>query len=90
MPVATVTSKGQVTIPKEVRDVLGLTTGTKVYFVRWGDGYALKPASNSVMRLSGLLMGEVPVLTEAEVGERLGAGLAEKFALHTDTDQAAV
>ncbi len=90
MPIATVTSKGQVTIPKEVRDALGLTAGTKVYFVRWGDGYALKPASNSIMRLSGLLMGEVPTLTAAEVGQRLAAGMAEKFAAPSSPEQAAL
>ncbi|MGH2350760.1 MAG: AbrB/MazE/SpoVT family DNA-binding domain-containing protein [Chloroflexota bacterium] len=29
---ATITSKGQITIPKEVRDALGLTPGTQVEF----------------------------------------------------------
>ncbi|EAZ91208.1 AbrB/MazE/SpoVT family DNA-binding domain-containing protein, partial [Crocosphaera chwakensis] len=33
MPCATITSKGQVTIPKEIRDYLKLDTGTKVDFV---------------------------------------------------------
>jgi antitoxin PrlF len=32
-----VTSKGQVTIPKEIRDELGLLPGTEVEFVRQGD-----------------------------------------------------
>ncbi|HEV7483472.1 MAG TPA: AbrB/MazE/SpoVT family DNA-binding domain-containing protein [Solirubrobacterales bacterium] len=33
-----ITSKGQVTIPKELRDELGLLPGTEVDFVRDGDG----------------------------------------------------
>lgn len=34
----TVTSKGQVTIPKPVRDLLGLQAGSKVSFRRTADG----------------------------------------------------
>ena len=34
----TVTSKGQVTIPKPVRDLLGLVPGSKVDFRRTADG----------------------------------------------------
>ncbi len=35
---ATVTSKGQVTIPKSVRDLLGIAPGTRVEFKRASDG----------------------------------------------------
>jgi antitoxin PrlF len=79
MAVATVTSKGQVTIPKEVRDELGLEAGTKLWFVRTPQGYVLKPASNSVMRLSGSLKYDGPPLSDAEIDRRLGAALAEKY-----------
>ena len=34
----TVTAKGQVTIPKPVRDLLGITPGSKVEFRRAADG----------------------------------------------------
>jgi antitoxin PrlF len=41
----TVTSKGQVTIPKAVRDLLGLTSGSKVDFRVGTNGeIVLKPA----------------------------------------------
>jgi AbrB family looped-hinge helix DNA binding protein len=36
-----ITSKGQVTIPKEVRDELGLTPGTKIGFKKLGGRYVL-------------------------------------------------
>jgi AbrB family looped-hinge helix DNA binding protein len=36
-----ITIKGQVTIPKEVRDELGLTPGTKVGFTKVGGRYVL-------------------------------------------------
>jgi antitoxin PrlF len=35
---ATVTSKGQVTIPKRVRDLLGIEPGSKIDFERASDG----------------------------------------------------
>ena len=35
---ARVTSKGQVTIPKSVRDLLGIAPGTRVEFTRASDG----------------------------------------------------
>jgi AbrB family looped-hinge helix DNA binding protein len=40
---ATVTSKGQVTIPKEIRDLLHIRTNDKVDFVLEGDRVVLAP-----------------------------------------------
>lgn len=45
---ATVTTKGQVTIPKPVRDLLGLMPGSKVDFRRNADGdVVLEPAQKT-------------------------------------------
>jgi antitoxin PrlF len=38
MPAATVTAKGQITIPKAVREALGVKPGSKVDFRRNADG----------------------------------------------------
>ena len=56
MVTATLTSKGQLTIPKAVRDVLHLHTGDRVAFVVQSDAEAiLKPITKSVDEVFGRL-----------------------------------
>ncbi|MDH6062208.1 AbrB/MazE/SpoVT family DNA-binding domain-containing protein [Chrysosporum bergii ANA360D] len=56
MPSATITTKGQVTIPKEIRDYLNLDTGSKVDFVIDENGIVkLIPLNIPVKKLSGIL-----------------------------------
>jgi len=56
MPAATLTSKGRITIPREVRTSLGLGVGDRLDFVRLEDGnYAIVPASHSIRSLKGVL-----------------------------------
>lgn len=56
MVTATLTSKGQLTIPKAVRDSLHLHTGDRVAFVVHGDSEAvLKPITKSVDDVFGRL-----------------------------------
>jgi antitoxin PrlF len=55
MTVATVTSKGQITIPSRVRAALGLEAGDRVEFVEQGKGeFAIVAATRSVKELKGL------------------------------------
>jgi antitoxin PrlF len=42
MSVARLTSKGQVTIPKEVRDQMGLRTGDEIEFVETEHGFRVE------------------------------------------------
>ena len=56
MSSATVTSKGQVTIPKEIRDYLKLDAGCKVDFVIDENGEVrIVPLTVPVTALSGIL-----------------------------------
>lgn len=56
MPSATLTSKGQLTLPKAIRDLLRLGTGDRVDFVVKDDGtVVLRPATIDVKELKGLL-----------------------------------
>ncbi|GAA1727120.1 AbrB/MazE/SpoVT family DNA-binding domain-containing protein [Isoptericola hypogeus] len=54
MSTATITSKGQITIPIAVRKALGLSAGDRVEFVELPDGnYELVPTTRSVTALKG-------------------------------------
>jgi antitoxin PrlF len=56
MTAAKLTSKGQLTLPKDVRDALGVGPGDRVDFVKMEDGnFAVLPATHSVKRLKGLI-----------------------------------
>lgn len=56
MATATITSKGQVTIPASVRTALGLGTGSRIEFVEIEKGrYAIIAATKPVQSLKGML-----------------------------------
>jgi len=56
MTTSTMTTKGQVTIPLDVRQRLGLDAGDRIEFVEIKDGmFAIKPAIEDVRSLKGLL-----------------------------------
>ena len=56
MPASLITTKGQTTIPKKIRDHLHLQPGDKIDFVIEEDGaVVLKPATLDVGDLEGIL-----------------------------------
>lgn len=56
MPTATLTTKGQLVVPKPIRERLGLHPGDRLDFVVQDDGNVLiRPATQDVGRLKGLL-----------------------------------
>lgn len=56
MTTSTMTTKGQVTIPLDVRRRLGLDAGDRIEFVEIEKGmFAIKPAIDDVRTLKGLL-----------------------------------
>jgi antitoxin PrlF len=66
MTSATLTSKGQVTIPAAIRVALGLDAGSRIEFLELEPGkYAIIPATSSVQALKGMLKKPaVPVTLE--------------------------
>jgi antitoxin PrlF len=55
MATATMTSKGQMTLPKDVRDDLGLKPGDKVDILKEGNRYVLRPRKVRAADLYGIL-----------------------------------
>jgi antitoxin PrlF len=82
MTSATLTSKGQTTIPKEIREHLKLRTGDKVDFVIEPDGrVTLRPANVDIRRLDGLLAGRYKgrALSVDDMDQMIGKYLTEKY-----------
>lgn len=78
MPTATVTSKGQVTIPKAIRESLDLHAGDRVEFRTEGDQVVLEAATGDLTELEGFL-GEPPVrLTVEEMAEAVRMSVARR------------
>jgi AbrB family looped-hinge helix DNA binding protein len=75
LSIATVTTKGQITIPKEIRDYLKLETGSKVEFVIDENGdVKIFPLNFPIEALSGVL--HRPGIKSATV-EEMEAAIAE-------------
>ncbi len=56
MSSATLTSKGQITIPKDVRDRLGIDTGDRIEFIEVEPGiFKIMLATNDITDLKGII-----------------------------------
>lgn len=78
MAFAKLTSKGQVTVPVQVRNRLGLRTGDRIQFVEADNGkFTIAPANRSIRELEGILWrkGRKPVSIE-EMNEAIARGAA--------------
>lgn len=73
MPSATVTSKGQITIPVEVRADLGLDAGDRVEFIRneGTGGYEVIPAILPVQSLKGIVPKPKKPVSIAQMNEAI-------------------
>lgn len=77
--VGRMTTKGQTTVPKEVREVLGLGEGTQVEWLVEDGKVSVKPRKLRAADLAGIL-GRPPAgagMTVEEMDEALGRALAE-------------
>ena len=72
MTTATITSKGQVTIPKDVRRRLGIGTGDRVEFVEIQDGvFQIVAATQDVRALKGIVPKPKKPVTIEEMSQAI-------------------
>lgn len=80
MSVSTLTSKGQMTLPKEVRDDLNLKTGDKLEFTKVTGGYMLKPRNVRAADLAGVLHRPgVKLPSQGQIDAAVSDVAAERF-----------
>ena len=93
MPSAKVTSKGQITIPVEIRNALGLKPGTRVdFFATETGGFMLRAKTGSIMDLEGVVpsVGRIP--SQAEMDQAVMDSVAAEYLSgmrRTDEDEEA-
>ena len=76
---ATITSKGQVTVPKPIRDRLHLKADDKVEFMLEENGnLRVAPVTASVTQLKGMLSKPVATLSIAEMNEAIATTAARR------------
>ncbi|HMF67773.1 MAG TPA: AbrB/MazE/SpoVT family DNA-binding domain-containing protein [Phyllobacterium sp.] len=74
MPTATLTSKGQITIPSAVRNALGLDTGDRINFIQTADGaFTIVAATLPVTALKGLLGKPAKAVSIEDMNETIAA-----------------
>lgn len=80
MSTGTMTTKGQITIPKDVRDELALEPGSRVSFIKNEDGFfELHREKRSVRDLAGSLRFTGPARTLDEMDAAIAAAAAESM-----------
>lgn len=81
MTSATITTKGQITIPKKIRDKLRLNAGDKIEFVLLDNGEAImRPVSKRVDDVFGILhkTGQKTVTVE-QMNEKIRQKMKDHF-----------
>lgn len=81
MPVSKLTSKGQTTIPKEIRDALDLKPGDRILFMISDDGkVTMTPQNKGIEELAGIFYDpDRKPLTDAELKEAVAQAAVERY-----------
>jgi antitoxin PrlF len=80
MSTATMTTKGQITVPADVRAKLRLVPGSKLDFVEQPDGsYKIRTKTGDIRRIKGIVKYDGPPVSIEEMKDAIGAAIAEDF-----------
>jgi antitoxin PrlF len=72
-----ITSKGQATIPKAIREHLGLKPGDRVKFFMHPDGSVVLLPKLPASALRGIAAGRLPTVTIEEMNEAVAEGAVD-------------
>ena len=79
MATAVVTGKGQITIPKAVRDALGVETGDRVEFIQHEKGvYTVIAATRDIRELKGLIQKPSKAVSVEDMNKAVRRHLAQR------------
>ncbi len=78
MKTSQLTAKGQVTLPKELRDRFNLEPGSRVAFEEEADGIKVRPVRKTIMDWAGTLRSPEPDLSDAEIRRRVKKAVAKR------------
>jgi antitoxin PrlF len=78
MSYSVATSKGQVTIPKAVRDRMGIKEGTRLIFVDDGDRILVYKVDDDLASVYGAVKHEGPPIDFHELKERMAEDVARE------------
>jgi antitoxin PrlF len=79
VPDAVLSSKGQITIPLEVRRALRLETGARVQFIPTDNGtFEIRSRSSSIAALKGTVPRTGPAVSIEEMDEAIAAVIADQ------------
>lgn len=80
MPTSVLTSKGQITVPKEVREGLGLSTGDRIAFVAdERGGWTIVPATRDLRELKGVVGPVKRAVSLSEMDDAIAAHAAARM-----------
>lgn len=79
---STITRKGQVTIPKAIRDRLGVKEGEKVLFVMRGEEVVLKVVKGTILDLRGSVRPSAHPEDFEKIRQSVKQAIAKKVVWH--------
>ena len=80
MSTATVTSKGQITVPKDIRELLGLRVGDRIVFRPKEDGsVVVEPETVDIRSLRGCLKSRVKGVSVEKMNKGIVEAVAQSY-----------
>ncbi len=80
MSEATISSKGQITIPAAVRSALNLKAGTRVRFLQEEDGrFSFVPVTGSILAMKGIVPKLNRPVSLEEMDNAIAEGAIDRF-----------